>query len=150
MSFTNSNPVVVGAAVRKGHYDAIFANTVALKEARTTHDLGGSHHDAVVDMALVDIPGAIYAEVDGSNLTGFTVEVHAMCKVASGTGYIRLYNVTTPGNVGSEVSFVSTVPSLVKITGITLAAGVTQYKLRVRGATADALPSVWGAKLVIR
>ncbi len=150
MSFSNSNPAVVGAAVRKGHYDTIFDNTVALKEARSCHDLGGSYHDTVSDTSLVDIPGAVFVEVDGTNLTGLTVEVQAMCKVASGTGYIRLYNITTPGYVGSEVSFVSGAPALVKITGLTLATGVTQYKLRVRGATSDTQPSVWGAKLVIR
>jgi hypothetical protein len=150
MAFNGTNPFVVGEDLRKSGLDRLMDNTIALKEARITHDLGGSYHDAIENTGLVDIPGSAWAEIDGTNLGGLTVEVHAMCLVAAGTGYIRFYNRTTPGDLGAEVSFTNTSAALVKITGLTLAAANTVYNLRVRGSSSSALVRVWGAKLVLR
>lgn len=150
MAYNGTNPVVVGQATRKSSYDRLFDNVVALKEARSVHDLGGSYHDEISDTALIEIPGAVFTEIDGTNLGGLTVEVHVMALVASGTGYVRLRNFTDTADVGSEVSFTNTSPALVKITGLTLATGLKQYRLRGRGSASSALPRFWGAKLVIR
>lgn len=150
MSFNTTNPVVAGEKARASHYTRVFDNAIALKEGRLTHDLGGSYHDALADTSLVEIAGAVYVEIDGTNLGGLTVEVHAMALVAAGTGYIRLYNRTTAGDVAAEVSFTNTSAALVKITGLTLATGVNSYSLRARCAAATDLVRIWGAKIVLR
>lgn len=150
MPFNATNPFVVGQDLRKSALDRVMDNTIALRDARLTHDLGGSFHSAMADTSLAEIPGAVWVEIDGANLGGLTVEVHAMCKVAVGTGYIRLRNVTAVGEVGTEVAFTSAAPALVKITGLTLAVGLHVYVLRARGSVSNALPTVWGAKLVLR
>ena len=150
MAFNGTNPFVVGQDLRKSGLDRLMDNTIALKEARITHDLGGSYHDAIENTGLVDIPGSAWAEIDGTNLGGLTVEVHAMCQVATGTGYIYLYNRTDVANVGAAASFTNTSPALVKITGLTLVTAVKVYNLRAYGSTSAALVRVWGAKLVLR
>lgn len=151
MAFNATNPVVAGEKARASHYSRLFDNAIALKEGRLTHDLGGSYHDALEDTSLVEIAGAVWVEIDGTNLGGLTVEVQAMGLVASGTGYIRLYNRTTAANMGAaEVSFTGTSAAMVKITGLTLTTGLNVYSLRARGSVAAALPRIWGAKLVLR
>lgn len=150
MAYSGTNPFTVGEDLRKADLDVLFNNIVSLKEARRTHDLGGSYHDEVEDTSLVDIPGAVFLEIDGTNLGGLTVDVHVMTLCATGTGYARLYNFTDTAYVGSETSFTNTAAGLLKITGLTLATGLKQYRLRGRGSVSSALPRFWGAKLVIR
>lgn len=150
MAFNVTNPVVSGEKARASHYTRVFDNAIALKEARASHDLGGSYHDALEDTALVDIVGAVFVELDGTNLGGLTVEVHVMALVAAGTGYIRLYNHTTAAYMAAEVSFTNTTATIVKSTGVTLTTGVNAYGLRARGFDAASLPRIWGAKLVLR
>jgi hypothetical protein len=150
MAYNSSNPFVAGQKARASHVTRLWNNVVALKEGRLEHDLGGSYHDAIEDTALVDIPGAIFVEIDGTNLGGLTVEAHVMTALSSGTGYVRVYNRTDAVYLGSEVSFTNTAAALVKLTGLTLAAGVKQYSLRGRGALAATMPRIWGAKLVLR
>jgi hypothetical protein len=150
MAFNGTNPFVVGEDLRKSGLDRLMDNTIALKEARIAHDLGGSYHDAMETTGLTDIPGAVWAEINGTNLGGLTVEVHAMCQVATGTGTIYLYNRTDVANVGSAATFTNTSPALVKITGLTLATALKVYNLRGGGDTTSALVRVWGAKLILR
>lgn len=151
MSFNTSNPVVVGGATLKSHFDRAFNNTIALKEARLEHLLGGSFESQITDTSFVAIPGAIYVELDGTNTGGLIVEVHAMAKVIAGTGSIQLWNRTLAALVGSPVNFTNTSSALVKITaGLSLANGVNVYELQVKGATAGDRPAVWGAKLILR
>ncbi len=151
MPFSSSNPVIVGDATKKSHYDRSFNNGIALKEARLEHPLGGDFQVSVADTAYVPIPGFIVFEIDGTNLSGMTVELHAMCRAATGTGRYRLWNITTGAEVaGSETTFTETSATLKKSSGITLTAGVNTYRLEIRGNGATDFPLVYGAKLVIR
>jgi hypothetical protein len=153
MPFNPNNPVNVGDATRKSAYDRVFLNTIALKEARLEHHLGGDVMISVADAAYVPLPGVVVLELDGTNLSGLTIEVHAMCRVAAaGTGRFRLWNITTGGEVsGSETTFTETTATLKKSAPLTVATGINQYRVEVRGTTLDVeRPCVYGAKLVIR
>jgi hypothetical protein len=149
MSITETNPVSVGDSTQKPHYDVVFDGMVALKQGRLLHSLGGRGSAVISDTSAVALVDFIDVEIDGTNLSGFTVEVHAMCSVVSGTGTLQLYNVTTAAVIASG-SFTATSPTLTKITGITLTTGVNVYRARFYGSTAAAGPSVYGASLVLR
>jgi hypothetical protein len=151
MGFTASNPVTVDNATKKDDYDDVFDNTVALKETRSELLLGGDYNAAVDDTSFTDVPGAIHVEIDGTNFSGLTVEIHVMCLVAAGTGTFDLYNITDAGAVASsETTFTNTTADRAESSTITLATASKEYKLRVKGAAAADLPRVWGAKIVIR
>jgi hypothetical protein len=151
MSFNTSNPVTLGRATRKSHYDTVFDNTIALKETRgLVQQLGGVYTDRIDDTTLVPIPAATLARIDGTNLSGFTVEVLFIGYVETGTGEVRLYNFTTSSFVSSLVTFTNTTAALFTISGITLTSGVNDYILYARGQTSAAQPTVYGARLVIR
>lgn len=151
MSFTTVNPVAAGQKARKSHFDALFANAIALKEARATHVLGGSFESAVSDTSFVSAPGSVFVEIDGTNLGGLTVEVHVMAKVVGGTGTIQLFNRTLAVAVASSsATFTNTSPALIKTGAITLATGVNVYELQVKGNVGTDLPTVWGGKVVLR
>jgi hypothetical protein len=150
MAFNTSNPVVLGRATRKSHYDRVFDNTIAIKEARVEHELGGHYASRLDDTSLVAIPHPVIARLDGTNLGGFTVEVLCTAYVETGTGEIRLYNLTTASYVSSVVTFTNTAIAVVTITGITLTTGLNNYVLHGRGQSAAALPTIYGARLVVR
>lgn len=150
MAYTSVNPFVVGESLTKVMLDTLWNNAAALKEARRALTLGGDPNTGIEDTALVYIPGVVFAEIDGTNLAGLTVDVHVMTMADTGTGYVRLYNVSDAVNVGSEVAFSNNVPALVKITGLTLAVGIKQYALKGRGSIATAFPRYWGAQLITR
>jgi hypothetical protein len=114
---------------------------------------GGDAAREVGDTTYVQVPGSRVIEVsDTAQAAATTIEVHAMAQVAAGTGSLRLWNVTLGVQVGSAVTFTGTSPTLVKITGLlgTLASGINQYRVEVKGAAATDRPSVWGAGLVVR
>ncbi len=152
MSITETNPVVSGFDTEKSQYDTVFNNTVALKQAGTERHLGGDPNAPVTDTSYVAVPGLAIVEIDGTNLSGFTIEVHATAKVDSGTGSIRLWDITAGAQVGSAQTFTGTSFALVKIAALTglLAAASHQYRLEVKGNAATDLPCVANAKLVLR
>lgn len=153
MAFNTSNPVVVGAATKKEHYDRAFDNGVALKEARHSQDLGGDDERSIltVNTSWEDVPGFVDAELDGTNLGGLTVEVHIMGRVSLGTGRFRLYNLTTAAAVsGSETTFLETTATLKKSGAITLTTGLNTYRLQANISVSGQGAFVWGGKLVIR
>lgn len=153
MAITETNPVVVGYDTEKPHFDTVFDNTVALKQAGTERDLGGRDDSPVTDTSFVDVPGAAIVQIDGTKLAGFTIEVHATVKVDSGTGTFRLYDITAAGQIGGTQTFTNTGTfALAVLTGLDglLAAAVHQYKLQVKGNSALDLPVISRAKLVLR
>jgi hypothetical protein len=150
MAFNTSNPTVVGNSTRKSHYDRVFDNTIAIKEGRIQHELGGHWATKMDDTSLVAIAEPVIARVDGTNLGGFTVEVVCVAYVMTGTGEIRLRNLTTAAYVGSVQTFTNTTPGIVTITGLTLTTGLNNYELHARGQSGAALPCVYGARLVLR
>ncbi len=150
MAYNATNPTVVGQATRKSAYDRVFDNARAVKEATSRMPLGGNALAEVADTAYVTVPDPIIVELDGTNVGGLTVEVHAMVKVRAGTGRIRLWNITTGAIVGAEITFTNTTIALAKITGLSVATGVNQYRVEVRGAASSDLPTVYGAQLVLR
>jgi hypothetical protein len=150
MAFNTSNPVIIGRATRKSHYDRVFDNTLALKEGRLQHDLGGHYASRIDDTSFIVIPEPVIARVDGTNLGGFTVEVLCTAYVETGTGEIRLFNLTTSGYMAAAVTFTNTAIAIVTITGITLTTGLNNYVLHARGQASNVQPTVYGARLVIR
>lgn len=151
MAWNGTNPVVVGNPTRKSDFDRLWDDALAVKEAQSRFDLGGDYTADVADTSYVSIPGFVIAELVVTNLGGLTVEVHAMGKVVTGTGRIRLWNITDAGVVGSELTFTNTTVGLLKITGLSLpASGTKQFRLEVRGAAAADRPTVYGAQLVLR
>jgi hypothetical protein len=152
MAFNATNPVSVGDATKKSAYDRVFNNILALKEARLGHALGGDFQVSVADAAYTALPGFIVVEIDGTNLAGLIVEVHAMCRVVTGSGWFRLWNITAGiPIVGSETTFTETSATLKKTAALTLSTGIAQYRLEVRGTVLDVdRPCVYGARLVLR
>lgn len=151
MAFNVTNPVSVGDATKKDHYDRVFDNVIAVKERRGELALGGSDSDAVSDTGFVDLPAGVHVEIDGTNLGGFTVEVHFMGRVLAGTGTIRLWNITAAAEVSSsQKTFTNTSADRIVSSSLSLASGVNEYKLQVKGSAAADLPQVWGAKLILR
>ncbi|MHC4745347.1 MAG: hypothetical protein ACYS8Z_25830 [Planctomycetota bacterium] len=151
MGFTTSNPVSEDNATKADDYDVVFDNTIALKERRGQLELGGDYTCAVDDTSFVDIPGVVHAQVDGSNFSGLTVECHFMCKVATGTGTFRLYNVTATAEVASsQKTFTNSTADRIVTSALTLASASNEYKAQVKGATAADLPRIWDAQIVIR
>ena len=146
MPFNSTNPVIVGGSTRKSDFDRAFNNCIALKLARLDHALGGDFQVSVADITYVPVPGFIVLE-----LGGLTIEVQAMCRVTTGTGRFRLWNITISTSVAaSETLFIEVTPTLKKSSTLTLASGVNTYRLEVRGADSADLPFVYGAKLVMR
>ena len=152
MAITETNPVVVGFDTEKPHYDTVFENTKALKQAGTERHLGGDPNAQVTDTGFVPVPGLAIVQIDGTNLGGFVIEVHATVKVDGGTGTFRLFDITAAAAVGSTKTFTNTSFALSVLTGLDglLAAASHQYRLEVKGAAATDLPVVANAKLVLR
>jgi hypothetical protein len=151
MAFETTNPVTVDNATKKDDYDVAFDNTIALQDRRGQLELGGDYLAEVTDASFVDIPGAVHAEVNGTNLgADLTVEVHFMCLVATGTGTVQLYNITDTAVVASSTkTFTNATADRIETSAITLAPGLKEYKLQVKGSSTSDLPRVWGAKIVI-
>jgi hypothetical protein len=149
MAFVEANPYTVDEATKKDDHDKTHNNTVSLKEARRALTLGGDFTAAVTDTSFVDIPGVAHFEIDGTNLSGLTVECHFMCVVESGTGTFRLWNVTTAAEVASsQKTFTNTTSDRIETSTLTLTTGVNEYKAQVKGSVAACLPRVWGAAIV--
>ena len=156
MALETTNPVSDDNATKTDDYDVVFDNTIALKEARRPLPLGGDLHAAVTDTDFVDVPGAVHVQVDGTKLgNDMVIEVHVQCQVAAGTGTFRLYNITD-SNGGDEIvassttTFTNTSSDRVASSAITLAAGVKEYKLQVKGSASSTLPRIWGAAIISR
>lgn len=153
MAITETNPVVVGYDTEKPHYDTVFDNTTALKQAGTERDLGGEPNTPITDTSFVTVPGAAIVQIDGTKLGGFTIEVHVTGKVDGGTATFRLWDITAGGAVGGTQTFTNTGTfALAVLTGLDglLPAAVHQYRLEVKGASAVDLPVISRAKLVLR
>jgi hypothetical protein len=152
MPINVTNPVSVGAATKKDHYDRVFLNTLALKKIGTALNLGGSDHQPIPDTSFVPIPGGRVLEINGTitdEMTGFSIEVHATVFTIGGTGSIRLWDITAAAQIGSATTFTNTTVDVKKITGLDglLVAG-HKYRLEVKGAAAADLPKVLGASLM--
>lgn len=113
---------------------------------------GGREDKPVTDTAFVIVPGSSIVELDATGLDAFTQEVHCMAGVDSGTGSIRLFDVTAGAQIGGTVTFTNTTPALTKITGLAglLAHANHDYRLDVHGASAADLPVVYGARLLFK
>jgi hypothetical protein len=139
----------VDEATKLDHLDEVGDSTVALKESRSALILGGDPNAAVDDTSFVDVPGAVHFEVDGTNLSGVTVQCHFQCICESGTGTFRLYNITTAAEVASsQKTFVNTTADRAETSNLTLTTGVNEYKAQVKGSVAACLPRIWGAAIV--
>jgi hypothetical protein len=105
--------------------------------------LGGIADVGVTSTNYVDVPGVVIARIDEAA----TAQLHVMGLVSGGTGWFRLWNLTTGAVVaGSETSFTSTTPTL-QVTGdLELAAG--DYKLQTKIGAAPDNVVVYGAVLV--
>lgn len=146
--FSATNPVVVGGSTKKENYDRVFDNSVANKERRAVHHLGGAYEGVIVSATMVDIAGAVHVEVDGTNLGGHTVELHIMARVDAGTGTVELYNVTATAAMTPNIPVTATTYTFLKSGAITLTTGVNVYKVRAQRGTTEI--QVYGAALVIR
>lgn len=149
MAYEDTNPVSDDNATKTDDYDVVFDNGEALREARGHIPLGGSNF-VYTNTSFADLEYPVHIEIDGTNLGGnFTWQLHFMCKVVAGTGSIKLYNITDTGDVASsETTFTNTDADRIESSAITLASGVKEYKVMVKGAAATDLVQVWGIALV--
>ncbi len=152
MSFVEDNLVAVGDKTLKSQYDQLLANAAALKDANPRVPLGGLFQDIYTNTGYQELFGVVHAEIDGTNLSGLTVNLVCMGKVVAGTGYIKLYKITaTPGDVaGSETTFTNTTANRIVSSALTLTSGVNEYKALVRVAGATNYAQIWNAVISIK
>lgn len=144
--FDPAATVSVGDATKVEHWLQLLYNTLALRQIGGL-DCGGQWDGRQTDASFAPIAGHVVHELDGDVLGG--VELHFMGKVDGGTGQVRLYNITDAGAVGSvNVTGTSDPTTPLKITGLTLAAGVKSY--RVEALKGTTWIKVWGARLIAR
>jgi hypothetical protein len=141
--------VTVDNATKADDYDVVFDNCEALRECPGHIPLGGSEY-VYTNTTYSDLEYPVHIKIDGTNQGGdFTYQIHFMGKVAAGTGYLKLYNITDTGDVaGSEKTFTNNTADRIESATITLASGVKEYKVMVKGAAATDLVQVWGIALV--
>jgi hypothetical protein len=142
--FNETNPVSVGDATKKDHYDRVFDNALALRRI-ASRAAGGDWEFRQTDAAFTKIAGHKVVEIDGDEVGAITV--HFMTKVDGGTGQVRLYNITAGAGVGAAVNITVTTDTLGEITGLTAAAGVAQY--RVEALKGTTWIKVWGAEILL-
>jgi hypothetical protein len=142
--FNETNPVSVGDATKKDHYDRVFDNALALRRV-AARSAGGDWEFRQTDAAFTKIAGHRVVEIDGDEVGA--IDVHFMAKVDAGTGQVRLFNITTASGVGSAVNVTATTDMLGTITGLTAAAGVNQY--RVEALKGTTWITVWGAEILL-
>ncbi|MDP1570333.1 MAG: hypothetical protein Q8L86_10040 [Vicinamibacterales bacterium] len=63
--FNATNPVTVGAATRKSHYDRSFNNTLALREGSVALDMVTLDDNAAADVAPANEARVRYHEANG-------------------------------------------------------------------------------------
>lgn len=113
---------------------------------------GGDYAASVSDTSFVQVPGSSVIEVDGTGLGALQTEVHVTAKVDSGTGSVRLWDITAGAQIGSTQTFTNTSFALVKITGLAglLATANHQLRIDVHGASATDMPVITGGRLLIK
>ncbi len=105
--------------------------------------LGGIPDVGSTSTSYGDVPGVVVVRI----VESATAKLHAMGFVSGGTGYMRLWNMSTGSVVdGSELSFGSTTPTLQESGNLELPAG--DYKLEVKIGAAPNHVVVYGASLV--
>jgi hypothetical protein len=137
MPYEDTNPVTVDNATKADDYDVVFDNCEALRECPGHIPLGGSEY-VYTNTTYSDLEYPVHIKIDGTNQGGdFTYQIHFMGKVAAGTGYLKLYNITDTGDVaGSEKTFTNNTADRI------------ESKVMVKGAAATDLVQVWGIALV--
>ena len=148
MAYTAVNPVSVDEATKADDYDVVFDNIVSVASFRNERAMGGDYHTAYTDTTYVAIEQYKTVTINGTYLSGLTVSFNCMGFVASGTGYVRLYNGTLAAPVaGGEIAFTNTSVGILTTSALTLASGTNFYYIQIKGSTAAALPRVWSCVL---
>ncbi len=154
MAFNKTNPISVGDATKKSHYDRVFDNTLALAGIGIPYFLGGDWFTLETSTSFTAIKGLILVQIDGSVLAANNLVAYFEAFFRGGNAsnpvYCDLYNLTDAGIVsGSELTVTSATPLRVRSSALSLPAATKEYYARNKAPDAGTPIYTNGCNLIL-